>query len=103
MLQELINHLPSPLSLFKMDLFSRKVMQSRKQFPLALISHSSLANMSGIWGINCYEGPGGGLLTIFSVHIDDVRKEVSAVSAAEEGEPRLSHELPQISYKPNKA
>lgn len=103
MLQELINHLPSPFKLFKMDLISRKVMRSRKQFPLALISRSSLTNMRDVWGIYCHKGPRGGFFTIFSAHIDDVRREVSAASAAEEGEPRLSHELPQISCKPNKA
>lgn len=78
-------------------------MRSRKQLPLALISCSSLTNMGGVWGIYCHKGARGGLLTIFSVHIVDVRKEVTAASAAGEGEPRLSHELPQISYKPNKA
>lgn len=75
-------------------------MRSRKQLPLALISCSSLTNTGGVSGIYCHKG---GLLTIFSVHIVDVRKEVTAASAAEEGEPRLSHELPQISYKPNEA
>lgn len=103
MQQELINHLPSPFRLFKMNLFSRKVMRSRKHLPLALISCSSLTNTGGVSGIYCHKGPEGGLLTIFSVHIVDVRKEVTAAFAAEEGEPRLSHELPQISYKPNEA
>lgn len=78
-------------------------MQSRKQFLLALISCSNLTNRGGVRGIYCHKGPGEGLLPIFSAHIDDVRKEVSAASAAEEGEPRLSHELPQISCKLNKA
>jgi len=48
----------------------------------------------------------GGLLTIFSVCRDDMRKEVSAIAAAKEGErgePRLSHELRQISFKASKA